>query len=193
VVAFAANHHSRASLRHHTAAQLTENIWSITDPDEAGALSGTTRFRTELWSKVLNDQMTDGHLIDGMGFDPNPAADVGAYAGRSDSFRSPHHSHLDILARMGLIGLFPWTCWCWRMNTGCRRPAECGFHSRQRVDIPRRTVVTTVTVSSYFNPQSEGPPVAIPFWALVRIALAAVRERLDHRCAEPTDAVQTRR
>jgi hypothetical protein len=44
-------------------------------------------------------------------------------------------------------------------------------------------------VSSYFDPQLEGPQVAIPLWAFVGIGLAAVSERLDHRGTAPTDPV----
>jgi hypothetical protein len=78
------------------------------------------------------------------------------------------------------------------MITGCRRLAERGLHARQQVAILCQMVVTAVMVSSYFDPQLEGPQVAVPLWTLVGLGLAAVSERLDNRGAEVTDPVHVR-
>jgi hypothetical protein len=147
-------------LRHYTGEQLLENVWSLIDPASADDnLDSTAKFRTDLWSRILNKQVADGDLVDGAGFGPNLAADVRVFAGQSDSFRSPHNSHLDILARMGLIGLSFWIAiwsgWYWRMIAGCRRLGERGLHTRRQVGVLCLMVATAILVSSYFDPQLE--------------------------------------
>ena len=69
-----------------------------------GNLGGTVEGRQELWSRILDKQVRDGHLVDGSGFGQNLAAEVGVYDEGKDTLRSPHNSHLHILARMGLVG-----------------------------------------------------------------------------------------
>jgi hypothetical protein len=170
-------------LRHYTATQLLQNVWSLVDSGSGTSnLDSTTKFRTELWSRVLTKQVTDGHIVDGEGFGPNLAADVGVYAGMSDSFRSPHNSHLDILARMGLIGLSFWIAiwvgWYWRMIAGCRRLAERGLYARRHVAVLCLMVATAIMVSSYFDPQLEGPQIAIPLWSFVGLGIAVTSARL---------------
>jgi hypothetical protein len=171
-------------LRHYTAAQLIENVWSMVDPGPGAnsSLNSTETFRTELWSRVLHRQVATGHLVDGLGFGPNLAADVRVFNGRSDSFRSPHNSHLDVLARMGLIGLFFWTAmwtgWYWRMIAGCRRLAERELHTRRKVAVLCLMVTTAIMVSSFFDPQLEGPQIAILLWSIVGIGIAVTGARL---------------
>ena len=55
----------------------------------------------------------------------------------ADPLRSPHNSHVDVLARMGLMGISLWIAlwlgWYWRLVTGCRRLARRGLHARRQV------------------------------------------------------------
>src|SRR4029453_8360827 len=92
--------------REFSATQLVANVVSLGGDDSPGNLGGTVKGRQELWSRILDKQVADGRLVDGSGFGPNLAAEVGYEGGKET--RSPHNSHLDILARMGLVGLSLW-------------------------------------------------------------------------------------
>lgn len=136
--------------------------------------------REELWSLVFDKQVADGHLIDGSGFGPNLAADVGIFDEGAnegkDTLRNPHNSHLNILARMGLVGLFLWIAlwlaWYRRLIGGCRRLVRQGLHLCRQVAVLSLSVTTAILVSTFFDPQLEGPQIAIPLWTTFGVGIA---------------------
>ncbi|MDQ4102452.1 MAG: hypothetical protein M3186_01570, partial [Actinomycetota bacterium] len=154
---------------------------SLGGAESPGNLGGTVEGREELWSRVLDKQVTDGHLVDGSGFGPNLAAQVGVYNYGQDTLRSPHNSHLDILARMGLVGFSLWIAlwlgWYWRLIAGCRRLARQGLHGRRQVAILCLTITTAILVSTFFDPQLEGPQVAALLWTTFGVGVAVTSFR----------------
>jgi len=164
--------------------QLVASVASIGGAQEAGNLGGTVNFRGQLWSQVIDKQVADGRLNDGYGFGPNIAFLAGGLQAEgtpSDPLRSPHNSHLDILARLGLIGLFMWlalwACWYWRIVTHCRRLAQRGLHARRQVAVLCLMTVTSIQVSSFFDPQLEGAQVAAVLWVAFGVGLAVTSFR----------------
>ena len=164
--------------------QLVANVASIGGAQEAGNLGGTVNFRGQLWSEVIDKQVADGRLNDGYGFGVNIAFLAGGLQAEgtpSDPLRSPHNSHLDVLARLGLIGLFMWlalwACWYWRMVTHCRRLAQRGLHARRQVAVLCLMTVTAILVSSFFDPQLEGAQVAAVLWVAFGVGLAVTSFR----------------
>ena len=125
---------SSASIFQHRAfsvSQLFANVASIGGSQTAGSLNGTKQGRLELWSQVLDKQMSDDRLVYGYGFGTNLAYLAGGTTAsgnlNSDPLRSPHNSHLDVLARMGVIGMSLWIAlwagWFYRLVRGCRQPS----------------------------------------------------------------------
>jgi hypothetical protein len=178
--------------REFSTSQLVANVVSLGGKESPGNLGGTVEGRQDLWSRILDKQVRDGHLVDGSGFGPNLAADVGVYDEGKETLRSPHNSHLDILARMGLVGFALWTaCWlAWyrRLVRGCRRLEEAGSHLRRQVAVLCLAVVTAILVSSVFDPQLEGPQVAILLWTCfgVGVTVTSTRPWVDHGLSRPT-------
>ncbi len=170
--------------------QLIENVTSLGSAEKipGSNLHGTVDGRTELWTRILDKQMDDGLLIVGSGFGPNLAADVGVFDEGKDTLRSPHNSHLDVLARMGLVGLslwiVLWTCWYWAVIVGIRRLASLSRSTRYRVAVLSIVTVSAIHVSSFFDPQLEGPQIAILFWTLFGVGIVAVTPRawLSREC-----------
>jgi hypothetical protein len=162
--------------REFSASQLIANVVSLSGEDSPGNLGGTVDGREQLWSRILDKQINDGHLVDGSGFGPNLAADVGVYDAGEESLRSPHNSHLDIMARMGLVGLFLWVViwagWYWRLVSGCRRLAREGLEGRRRFAVLSLMVTTAILVSSLFDPQLEGPQIAVLLWTTFGVGVA---------------------
>jgi hypothetical protein len=161
--------------------QLFANVASIGGANEAGNLAGTVQGRDVLWSRVLHKQVADGLVIPGSGFGPNLAAQVGVYDAGTDALRNPHNSHLDILARMGVVGLLLWIAlwfaWYRRLVAGCRRLTERGLHARRQVAVLCLMVTTAILVSSFFDPQLEGAQVAALLWTTFGVGVAVTSFR----------------
>jgi O-antigen ligase len=167
--------------REFSTSQLIANVVSLGGKQSPGNLGGTVEGRQELWSKILDKQIADGRLTDGSGFGQNLATEVGVYDEGKDTLRSPHNSHLHIVARLGLVGISLWIAlwvgWYWRMVAGCRRLAREGSHTRRQVAVLSLMVVTSVLVSCFFDPQLEGPQVAALLWTTFGIGVAATTAR----------------
>jgi O-antigen ligase len=167
--------------REFSASQLVANVVSLSGEDSPGNLGGTVKGRQELWSRILDKQIADGRLVDGSGFGQNLAAEVGVYDEGKETLRNPHNSHLDILARMGLVGLSLWIAlwigWYWRLIAGCRRLGRQGLHVRRQVAVLSLVVTTAILVSSSFDPQLEGPQVAALLWTAFGIGVTVTTVR----------------
>jgi O-antigen ligase len=167
--------------REFSAAQLVANVVSLGGEDSPGNLGGTVKGREELWSRILDKQVADGRLVDGSGFGQNLAAEVGVYDEGKDTLRNPHNSHLHVMARMGLVGLSLWIAlwvgWYWRLIAGCRRLARQGLDRRRQVAVLSLMVTTAILVSSFFDPQLEGPQVAALLWTAFGIGVAVTTVR----------------
>jgi O-antigen ligase len=167
--------------REYSADQLVANVVSLSGEDSRGNLGGTVKGRQELWSRILDKQVADSRLVDGSGFGQNLAAEVGVYDEGKDTLRSPHNSHLHIMARMGLVGLSLWIAlwvgWYWRLIVGSRRLTQQGLHARRGVAVLSLMVTTAILVSSIFDPQLEGPQVAALLWTAFGVGVAVTTVR----------------
>lgn len=166
--------------------QLLRNVVSIANssssPDDR--LSGTVQHRMELWKRVLKVQIEGGQLASGMGFGPNLA--IGELVSRRPvelgvpTFRNPHNSHLDVLARMGMLGLLLWVllwcCWFYRVVRASTRLQQRGFERSARMSKTCVAAVVGILVNSFFDPTLEGPQVALLLWTLFGLGLVLTSE-----------------
>jgi O-antigen ligase len=165
-----------------SASQVIANVTSIGGAGNS-ALEGTVKGRDLLWSLLYHKQVDDGRLADGFGFGVNLAYLVGdtqvTYG--SDPLRSPHNSHLDVLSRMGLVGLSLWIAlwlaWYRRLVVGCRRLARRGLHARRQIAVLCLMMNTAILVSSFFDPQLEGAQVAALLWTVFGVGVAVTSFR----------------
>ncbi|TCC05270.1 O-antigen ligase family protein [Kribbella soli] len=164
-----------------SASQLVANVVSLGGKESPGNLGGTVEGREQLWSRILDKQIADGHLADGSGFGQNLATEVGVYDEGKDTLRSPHNSHLHIVARLGVAGLSLWialwVAWYWQLIGSCRRLARDGLHTRRQLAVLSMMVTTSVLVSCFFDPQLEGPQVAALLWTAFGIGVAVSTAR----------------
>jgi len=170
--------------RQFSASQVITNVASIAGVTRPGSsLAGTVQGRDLLWSLLYHKQVADGRLSDGFGFGVNLAYLVGdtqvTYG--SDPLRSPHNSHLDVLSRMGLVGLSLWIAlwlgWYRRLVVGCRRLARRGLYARRQIAVLCLMMTTAILVSSYFDPQLEGAQVAALLWVTFGVGVAVTSFR----------------
>jgi O-antigen ligase len=161
--------------RDYSVAQLVENAASITQGQNSTGLGNTVVFRDELWSGAINLADAQGALATGLGFGPNLAQELGFSEGVSLPLRSPHNSHIDILARMGIVGLILWVAfWAsWYVVMFRRSRYGSSFLSPERRGILLVCVVgvTATLINAYFDPTLENPHGAIWLWTLVGLGL----------------------
>jgi hypothetical protein len=165
-----------------TASQFVSNILSI-EGAAGGNATATAGARDLLWGLIYKQQVSDNRLIDGYGFGinlPYLVNDTQVTSG-ADPLRSPHNSHDDIMARLGLIGLSFWIAlwlgWYWQMVTGCTRLKQRGLHNRHQVAVLCMMVVTAILVSSFFDPQLEGAQIAALMWTAFGVGVAVTSSR----------------
>jgi hypothetical protein len=166
-------HHREISV-----AQVLQNAGSVSGGGPT-SLSTTVAWRDELWQGVINRTVEQGRLLAGWSFGPNLARAVGLQGQGPDPLRSPHNSHLDVLARMGLIGAGLWAAfwisWYALLLSGRRRLRACP--PRRRLLDVVLVGVTATLVNAYFDPTLEGPQVALWLWTLVGLGVAMVPRR----------------
>ncbi|MGE3795546.1 MAG: O-antigen ligase family protein [Dehalococcoidia bacterium] len=172
--------------------QLGANVMSLGGEDTTGHRDATAEDRKVLWTRILQKQETDGLLLVGSGFGPNLASQVNEYDAPGEfKVRSPHNSHLDVLARMGVVGLCLWIAlwlaWYRRLVVGCRRLEGQGHHLRRRVTVLCLMVATAILVSTFFDPQLEGAQMAALLWTVfgVGVAVTSVRDWSGNAAARP--------
>jgi hypothetical protein len=167
--------------REYSAAQLVTNVASLADVRTSGNLGGTVTGRTELWTRVLDKQVSERRVLVGAGFGPNLAAEVNVLDEGEDSLRNAHNSHLSVLARMGAVGMLLWgafwAAWYWRMAAACRRLRHTARHADAQLGAVTLAVTTAVLVAAVFDPQLEGPQLAVLVWTLVGMGLAVTGRR----------------
>ncbi len=181
-------------IRELSAAQLIENIASVTGGDVANEqLEGTVEWRQELWSAAIRDVVRSNQALIGFGFGQNLAARYGFSRDTGDdpSLRSPHNSHLSVLSRMGIAGIILWTLFWMRWTITTLKRAR-RIRTADHAAAARMTwcVVSAIGIllNGFFDPTLESPQVAIWLWTLIGLGSALglahrpqVHDPLHHR------------
>lgn len=87
--------------------QIALNIESILGNTDVSYLESSKQWRLNWWKKILGYTIYGDYFWLGKGFGINLATDDG-FQNADESLRSPHNSHLMILARMGVPGFVLW-------------------------------------------------------------------------------------
>ena len=163
--------------------QLAKNLVSLTGGGSS-ELSDTAEWRDTLWTSLLKETRESNKLTTGWGFGRNLADQMGFAGQRPESpLRSPHNSHLDVLARMGTIGLAIWIAlWiAWFTSMIRARRRLHSYDQRFTHGLMGFTIagVVAILVNAYFDPTLESPQVALWLWSLFGLGLGlVVRERV---------------
>jgi hypothetical protein len=166
--------------------QLIENIASLSG-DKSSDLSTTVKWRDDLWNSVLDRTSEEKKLPAGWGFGPNLAEELGFEGDAAQPLRSPHNSHIDVIARMGLVGgglwIALWLSWFTLLVRTRRRMSALGNVRRSLIDVCMAGVVG-ILVNAYFDPSLESPQVALWLWTLFGLGIGLAMAR-DHNAGEP--------
>jgi O-antigen ligase len=171
-----------ASERLMSADQFFRNIGSIFFSSSNPALEGTVIWRLEWWHEIIGYTIHGPYFWTGKGFGINLAnADgfQGVTGALNEPLRSPHNSHLTMLARAGVPGIVLWgaVCAAWAL-TMVRRIVDArlrGQDTWMRFFVFILGYWLAVAIDAAFDVALEGPMLGIWFWTLFGIGLAASR------------------
>lgn len=161
--------------------QLSANVVSIFSNDTAdkGHVQGTKEWRLEWWSEIIDYTFQGPYFWTGKGFGMNLADSDGFQTSADHALRSPHNSHMTVLARMGVPGLILWILFqlsfAWSMLSAYVRARRRGAREWTRINLWVLAVWLAVMINTSFDVYLEGPQGAIPFWCVVGFGMAALR------------------
>lgn len=158
--------------------QFTSNITSIINPDAGGQRqTSTTSWRLNIWKQVLND-VSESSPVMGFGMGLNIGERYGITTDENLPLRNPHNSHVNVLARMGWLGVILWAIlwltWMAEMQTLRRR---LRYRNRPRESAVVSWVMLTpipMLVNAIFDPTLEGAQVAMVLWAFFGVGAALI-------------------
>jgi hypothetical protein len=168
-----------------TLQQMIDNLLSILGPSSDGGLEGSKQFRLAWWGTIVDYTVFGEYFWTGKGFGVNLADDDGFQSTVDHSLRSPHNSHVTVLARMGVPGLLLWLLLQGAYGVGL----VLAMLAYRRAGEVQMAVLSgflfaywvAMMVDTSFDPYLEGPQGGIWFWVIFGLGLVAMRLAPRHR------------
>lgn len=166
--------------------QIADNVASIVTPDRVGGqgdLVANRDWRTELWGTVLNGVMDDAPLV-GYGFGVN-LRDKFGFQDDDPPSRHPHSSHVNVMARTGIIGavlwVILWGTWFRSVFLSRRHLLRIGYGSAADLALLAMVGVLMLLLQGAFDEIVEGPHMGIWLWSLFGLgaAISIMADRLE--------------
>jgi hypothetical protein len=159
--------------------QVTTNLRSIVGDTERDSLEGTREWRIDWWRRIFDYTVHGEHFWTGKGFGVNLRVDDFPELARDSSLRSPHSSHMTILARMGVPGILVWSllqvAFGFAMFLAVYRSFGGNDHRLTAGLIVIFVYWIAMVLNSSFDVYLEGPQGGIWFWAVFGLGLAAMK------------------
>jgi len=160
--------------------QLIENIASVSGLGKAPDTQGTQQARERQWSFVLDLEFNQGKGLYGFGSGPNLG--FGQATGTGDeTLRVPHNSHIDVIARLGLIGLglwlLLWGSWFVRLGRARYRFLRTGRGRRRGMVDLCIVAAVAMLANAFFDPSLEGAQVGVLLWTVFGLGLVLTNPR----------------
>jgi hypothetical protein len=158
-----------------SARQLVSNLVSVGDNVNNTDLDGTKTWRLDWWRKIVDYTFRGPYFWDGKGYGINLAASDGISA--EQALRSPHNSHLTILARSGVPGFILWAAlqltWLGMNLSAFVRARKLGYSGWSSLFAWLIAYWLAFMINAAFDVALEGPMAAIPFWTVVGLGWGA--------------------
>lgn len=159
---------------------MVRSVFTEVDDRGLGAMQGTKDWRLRWWSLIAEETFTGPWFWTGRGFGVN-LADVHGFQVHSAMaerrLRSPHNSHMTVLARMGVPGLVLWVllhgALAVRFLAAWRKARDAGDTFLSGLMAWLLCYWTAFVVNSSFDVYFEGPMGAIWFWSVMGLGVAA--------------------
>jgi len=162
------------------ARQTVDNLISIVSSPENSQLDDTKEFRVLWWKHIVDYTVHGPFFWTGKGFGLNLAQDDGFAGGDSEiaPLRSPHNSHMTMLARAGVPGAVLWIAFlgCWLLTV-----MACAMTAWRNGDENWGNFLLFIAgywlsnlVNASFDVALEGPMLGVWFWCQTGLGLAMV-------------------
>jgi hypothetical protein len=159
--------------------QFIENAISLFTTSGETGLQGTKEFRLAWWQAIVSYTIDGPYFWTGKGYGINLADADGFQVTADHSLRSPHNSHLEMLARGGVPGLALWVvveiAFAWLVLRGFLAARAAGMTFWAAVLVWLFAYWLAASVNMSFDPYLQGPQGGIWFWSIYGLGLAAVR------------------
>jgi hypothetical protein len=158
--------------------QFAANFSSIVRESNEPDLVGTKNWRLEWWRRIVGYTLRGPHFWSGKGYGINLADDDGFQVTNDHSLRSPHNSHLTILARSGVPGLALWilfhTTFAWSLLSARRQANREARRNVAAVCVWLFALWLAMSINATFDVYLEGPQGAVWFWSVVGLGIAVI-------------------
>lgn len=159
--------------------QVVTNLTSITGGSESTRLDGTREWRLNWWSTIIDYTVRGEYFWSGKGFGINLRTDDLPHATGESNLRSPHSSHMTVLARMGVPGAVAWialqSAFALMMVTAIYRSYGRGDQRITAILVTIFVYWIAMMINSSFDVYFEGPQGGIWFWAVIGLGIAVTR------------------
>lgn len=151
--------------------QLNDGFNSLIGDSGRRDLEGTKNWRFTWWKEIVDYTFGGPYFWMGKGYGVNLAQSDGFQPGTyEDPLRSPHNSHLTMLARSGVPGLALWTglqiVWAASMFIAHKQAKRLGLSRWGALFAWMLAYWMGFEVCAAFDVFLEGPMAGIPFWSL---------------------------
>ena len=161
--------------------QLFHNLISIVYSTGDPALEGTKLWRLQWWDTIMSYTVHGQYFWTGKGFGINLADSDGFQViepGTAQLLRSPHNSHLTMLARAGVPGIILWAVlnlsWGGAMAWNVLQSRWRGEVGWSRFLMFVFGYWLAIVIDSAFDVALEGPMLGIWYWTLFGVGMSAL-------------------
>lgn len=152
--------------------QIVDNLTSIAGETDKGDLDDNKEWRMLWWQSIQDYTFSGPYYWSGKGFGVNLAESDG-FAGSENigpPLRSPHNSHLTMLARAGVPGLALWgllgLAWLATTTRCMRRAWRHGDEAWGNLMLLIVGYWLSIAIDAAFDVAIEGPMLGVWFWCL---------------------------
>ena len=161
--------------------QLFRNLASVVSSTADPVLEGTKLWRLQWWDTIMSYTVHGQYFWTGKGFGINLAESdgfLGMEQGTAQLLRSPHNSHLTMLARAGVPGIILWAflnlSWGAAMAWNVLQSRWRGQPVWSRFLAFIFGYWLAIVIDSSFDVALEGPMLGIWYWTLFGTGMAAM-------------------
>ena len=180
------------------ARQVVNNVLSLAGSSENRQLDDTKAFRVMWWQHIRNYTIGGQYFWTGKGFGVNLAVDDGFELGNpaAPRLRSPHNSHMNILARTGVPGIILWGM---LLITWFATVMGCALRAWRNGDTEWGSLLLFAAcywlanvVNASFDVALEGPMLGVWFWCQTGFGLGVAAIYRGQSVAAPLPAYTAR-
>jgi O-antigen ligase len=164
--------------------ELWEKTESIFVESSVSNYNNTKTWRLDWWNKIIDYTVYGPYFWTGKGYGINLSLDDGFLSGAGEKLRSPHNSHMSVLARSGVPGFLLWVIlhvgWIWGMMRHYVRSRSVGDIAWAGVFAFLMAYYTAIMVNACFDVVLESPMGGIWMWILFGTGIAAMHLHTHH-------------